>query len=349
MSKKIIGIDLGGTSVKFAILTQEGEVQEKWSIKTNILDEGSHIVDDMIESINHRLRLLGLGAEDFIGIGMGSPGVVDREKGTVIGAYNLNWKTLQPVKEKIEKATGISFFIDNDANVAALGERWKGAGENQPDVVFMTLGTGVGGGIVAEGKLLHGVAGAAGELGHITVDFDQPILCTCGKKGCLETVASTTGIVNLTRRYADEYAGDAELKKLIDNGEDVNAKIVFDLAKAGDELALIVYRNFARYLGIACANIGSILNPSTIVIGGGVSAAGEFLLDGVRKVYEENSFLKYVHPQNLHLQRLEMMQASLEQLHWFFNNSLKWKNNPNKAFTIITKFVIILVSAQWKH
>ncbi|MHA6278291.1 ROK family glucokinase [Streptococcus anginosus] len=290
MSKKIIGIDLGGTSVKFAILTQEGEVQEKWSIKTNILDEGSHIVDDMIESINHRLRLLGLGAEDFIGIGMGSPGVVDREKGTVIGAYNLNWKTLQPVKEKIEKATGISFFIDNDANVAALGERWKGAGENQPDVVFMTLGTGVGGGIVAEGKLLHGVAGAAGELGHITVDFDQPILCTCGKKGCLETVASATGIVNLTRRYADEYAGDAELKQLIDNGEDVNAKIVFDLAKAGDELALIVYRNFARYLGITCANIGSILNPSTIVIGGGVSAAGEFLLDGVRKFYEENSF-----------------------------------------------------------
>ena len=221
---------------------------------------------------------------------MGSPGVVDREKGTVVGAYNLNWKTLQPVKEKIEKATGIPFFIDNDANVAALGERWKGAGENQPDVVFMTLGTGVGGGIVAEGKLLHGVAGAAGELGHITVDFDQPILCTCGKKGCLETVASATGIVNLTRRYADEYAGDAELKQLIDNGEDVSAKIVFDLAKAGDELALIVYRNFARYLGIACANIGSILNPSTIVIGGGVSAAGEFLLDGVRKVYEENSF-----------------------------------------------------------
>ena len=286
MSKKIIGIDLGGTSIKFAILTSEGEIQEKWSIKTNILDEGSHIVEDMIESILHRLDLLQLSAEDFIGIGMGSPGVVDREKGTVIGAYNLNWKTLQPVKDKIEKATGIPFYIDNDANVAALGERWIGAGENQPDVVFMTLGTGVGGGIVAEGKLLHGLAGAAGELGHITVDFDQPILCTCGKKGCLETVASATGIVNLTRRYADEYAGDAELKKLIDNGEDVNAKVVFDLAKEGDELALIVYRNFARYLGIACANIGSILNPSTIVIGGGVSAAGDFLLDGVRKVYE---------------------------------------------------------------
>ena len=290
MSQKIIGIDLGGTSVKFAILTQEGEIQEKWSIKTNILDEGSHIVDDMIESIQHRLDLLGLSATDFRGIGMGSPGVVDREKGTVIGAYNLNWKTLQPIKEKIEKALGIPFFIDNDANVAALGERWKGAGENQPDVVFMTLGTGVGGGIVAEGKLLHGAGGVAGELGHITVDFDRPFDCTCGKKGCLETVASATGIVNLTRRYADEYAGDAELKRLIDDGEDVTAKTVFDLAKAGDELALIVYRHFSQYLGIACANIASVLNPANIVIGGGVSAAGQFLLDGVQKVFDENTF-----------------------------------------------------------
>lgn len=290
MSKKIIGIDLGGTSIKFAILTTEGEIQEKWSIKTNILDEGSHIVEDIIASIQHRLDLLSLTAADFQGIGMGSPGVVDREKGTVIGAYNLNWKTLQPIKEKIEAALGIPFFIDNDANVAALGERWMGAGDNQPDVVFMTLGTGVGGGIVAEGKLLHGITGAAGELGHITVDFDQPIACTCGKKGCLETVASATGIVNLTRRYADEYAGDAKLKSMIDNGEEVTAKDVFDLAKEGDQLALIVYRNFARYLGIAVANIGCTLNPSTIVIGGGVSAAGDFLLHGVQEVFDENTF-----------------------------------------------------------
>jgi len=162
MSQKIIGIDLGGTSIKFAILTTAGEIQEKWSIKTNILDEGSHIVDDMIESIQHRLDLLGLVAADFQGIGMGSPGVVDREKGTVIGAYNLNWKTLQPIKEKMEKALGIPFFIDNDANVAALGERWVGAGANNPDVVFVTLGTGVGGGVIADGNLIHGVGGAGG-------------------------------------------------------------------------------------------------------------------------------------------------------------------------------------------
>ncbi|WP_394405888.1 ROK family glucokinase [Streptococcus sp. 20-1249] len=290
MSKKIIGIDLGGTSIKFAILTQEGEIQEKWSIKTNILDEGSHIVPDIIESIQHKLCTHGLTKEDFLGIGMGSPGVVDSQAGTVIGAYNLDWKTLQPVKEQIESALEIPFFIDNDANVAALGEQWVGAGENNPNVVFMTLGTGVGGGVVADGRLLHGVAGAAGELGHITVDFDAPIACTCGKKGCLETVASATGIVNLTRRYAEEYAGDAQLKKMIDDGQEVTAKDVFDLAKEGDDLALIVYKNFSRYLGIACANIASVLNPAYIVIGGGVSAAGEFLLKGLQEVYDTNTF-----------------------------------------------------------
>ncbi|HEL2110317.1 TPA: ROK family glucokinase [Streptococcus suis] len=290
MSKKIIGIDLGGTSVKLAILTTEGEIQEKWSIKTNILDEGSHIVPDIIDSIKHRFESHGLTKDDFLGVGMGSPGVVDSEAGTVIGAYNLNWKTLQLVKEQFETALGLPFFIDNDANVAALGEQWVGAGNNNPNVVFMTLGTGVGGGVIAAGNLIRGVKGAGGELGHITVDFEAPFACTCGKKGCLETVASATGIVNLSRRYADQYAGDAKLKQMIDDGQDVTAKDVFDLAKEGDDLALIVYRHFSEYLGVACANIAAVLNPAYIVLGGGVSAAGEFLLDGVRKVFAENSF-----------------------------------------------------------
>ncbi|HFR3426208.1 TPA: ROK family glucokinase [Streptococcus suis] len=290
MSKKIIGIDLGGTSVKLAILTTEGEIQEKWSIKTNILDEGSHIVPDIIDSIQQRFETHGLTKDDFLGIGMGSPGVVDSEAGTVIGAYNLNWKTLQLVKEQFETALGLPFFIDNDANVAALGEQWVGAGNNNPNVVFMTLGTGVGGGVIAAGNLIRGVKGAGGELGHITVDFEAPFACTCGKKGCLETVASATGIVNLSRRYADQYAGDAKLKQMIDDGQDVTAKDVFDLAKEGDDLALIVYRHFSEYLGVACANIAAVLNPAYIVLGGGVSAAGDFLLDGVRKVFAENSF-----------------------------------------------------------
>ncbi|MGC4386210.1 ROK family glucokinase [Streptococcus suis] len=290
MSKKIIGIDLGGTSVKLAILTTEGEIQEKWSIKTNILDDGSHIVPDIIDSIKQRFDTHGLTKDDFLGVGMGSPGVVDSEAGTVIGAYNLNWKTLQLVKDQFESALGLPFFIDNDANVAALGEQWVGAGNNNPNVVFMTLGTGVGGGVIAAGNLIRGVKGAGGELGHITVDFNEPFACTCGKKGCLETVASATGIVNLSRRYADQYAGDAKLKQMIDDGQDVTAKDVFDLAKEGDDLALIVYHHFSEYLGVACANIAAVLNPAYIVLGGGVSAAGEFLLDGVRNVFAENSF-----------------------------------------------------------
>ncbi|MDQ8767660.1 ROK family glucokinase [Streptococcus ruminantium] len=290
MSKKIIGIDLGGTSVKLAILTTEGEIQEKWSIKTDILDEGSHIVPNIITSIKHRFETHGLTKDDFLGVGMGSPGVVDSEAGTVIGAYNLNWKTLQLVKKQFEAELGLPFFIDNDANVAALGEQWVGAGNNNPNVVFMTLGTGVGGGVIAAGNLIRGVKGAGGELGHIAVDFENPFACTCGKKGCLETVASATGIVNLTRRYAEEYAGDAKLKQMIDDGQEVTAKDVFDLAKEKDGLALIVYRHFSEYLGVACANIAAVLNPAYIVLGGGVSAAGDFLLDGVRRVFAENSF-----------------------------------------------------------
>ena len=162
MSKKLLGIDLGGTTVKFGILTADGEVQEKWAIETNTFENGSHIVPDIVESLKHRLELYGLTAEDFIGIGMGSPGAVDRENKTVTGAFNLNWAETQEVGSVIEKELGIPFAIDNDANVAALGERWVGAGANNPDVVFVTLGTGVGGGVIADGNLIHGVAGAGG-------------------------------------------------------------------------------------------------------------------------------------------------------------------------------------------
>ncbi|MGJ7919091.1 ROK family glucokinase [Neobacillus sp. LXY-4] len=289
--KKLIGIDLGGTTVKFAILTEDGEIQQKWSMETDIQNGGRNIVPKIIESIKQRLNLYGLTANHFLGIGMGSPGAVDREKGTVIGAYNLGWTTLQPVKELIEAGTGIPFFIDNDANVAALGERWKGAGEGGANVVFVTLGTGVGGGVIAEGNLISGSSGAAGEIGHIIVD-PNGYPCTCGNQGCLETVASATGIVRLARDLSVQFAGESKLKWLIDDGQEVTAKTVFDQAKLGDRLALIVVDKFYFYLGLACGNIANVLNPEAIVIGGGVSAAGEMLLKGV-----EGYFLKFAFPQ----------------------------------------------------
>nr|WP_246601399.1 ROK family glucokinase [Enterococcus alishanensis] len=289
VSKKLLGIDLGGTTIKFAILSENGDVQQKWSVETNILDEGTHIVPDIIASINHHLDLFNMKAADFIGIGMGTPGSVNIVNGTVIGAYNLNWTTLQQVKKQVEAGTKIPFKLDNDANVAALGERWRGAGENDPDVVFVTLGTGVGGGIIMNGQLLHGVAGAAGEIGHITVD-PGGYMCTCGKRGCLETVASATGVVRVARSMAEAYAGSAELKSRLDNGEDITSKDVFELAQAGDDLALMVVDKVCYFLGLACGNLGNTLNPSSIVIGGGVSAAGEFLRSRVETYFEEFTF-----------------------------------------------------------
>ena len=289
MGKKLIGVDLGGTTIKFAILTAEGEIQQKWSIRTNILDEGSHIVPDIIDSINHHIDLYKMSRDQFIGIGMGTPGTVNREKGTVIGAYNLNWKTLQPVKEQIEKGTGLKFAIDNDANCAGLGERWKGAGNDGDDVAFITLGTGVGGGLIANRHLIHGVNGAGGEVGHMIVQPDG-YQCTCGNHGCLEQYASATGVVHLAQDLAEEYEGDSKLKAMIDNGDEITSKIVFDLAKEHDYLANRVVDKVTYYLGLASANISNTLNPEYMVIGGGVSAAGDFLLERVQKNFEKFAF-----------------------------------------------------------
>ncbi|KAA8440517.1 ROK family glucokinase [Weissella paramesenteroides] len=286
---KLIGIDLGGTTIKFAIMTATGEIQQKWSIQTNILDEGSHIVPDIIESINYHLDLYQLDKDRIIGVGMGTPGTVDEKNGTVQGAFNLNWKEPQNVKADLEAGLGFPVAIDNDANAAALGEQWRGAGNNQPEVVFVTLGTGVGGGLVNEGKLIHGVKGSAGEIGHMIVE-PGGYLCTCGNYGCLEQYTSATGIVHLAHDYADAYAGDSKLKAMVSNGDEITSKIVFDLAKEGDYLANEVVDKVAFYLGLATANIANMLNSSAIVIGGGVSAAGEFLLTRVQKNFNDFAF-----------------------------------------------------------
>ncbi|HHL0462611.1 TPA: ROK family glucokinase [Streptococcus agalactiae] len=290
MSKKLLGIDLGGTTIKFGILTLEGEVQEKWAIETNTLENGRHIVSDIVESLKHRLSLYGLTKDDFLGIGMGSPGAVDRTSKTVTGAFNLNWADTQEVGSVIEKEVGIPFFIDNDANVAALGERWVGAGANNPDVVFVTLGTGVGGGVIADGNLIHGVAGAGGEIGHMIVDPENGFTCTCGNKGCLETVASATGVVRVARQLAEQYEGSSAVKAAIDNGDTVTSKDIFIAAEDGDKFANSVVERVSRYLGLAAANISNILNPDSVVIGGGVSAAGEFLRSRVEKYFVTFAF-----------------------------------------------------------
>ncbi|ALB29156.1 MULTISPECIES: ROK family glucokinase [Companilactobacillus] len=287
--KKLIGVDLGGTTIKFAILTDKGEIQQKWSIETNILSDGQLIIPDIIDSINHHIKMYDMSPDQFDGIGLGSPGTINHENGTIKGAYNLNWTNeVYPVRD-IQKGTGLPVTIENDANVAALGERWQGAGNNANDVVFVTLGTGVGGGIIANGKLIQGANGAAGEIGHVTVD-PNGFMCTCGKRGCLETIASATGIVRVARDRAGEYAGKSELKAMLDDGQDISAKDVFDLAKKDDDLAMIVADYVCDSLGFVLGNIANTLNPKYIVIGGGVSAAGEFLRAKVDKAMRANEF-----------------------------------------------------------
>ena len=235
------------------------------------------------------MMALNLSSDDFIGIGMGSPGTVSRKDGTVIGAFNLNWKTLQPIRQQIEEGTGIPFFIDNDAHVAALGEQWVGAGNNEANVAFITLGTGVGGGLIVDNHLIHGAIDAAGEIGHVTVEADG-YPCTCGKKGCLEQYASATGILHLARDMAAEFSGESQLKNHMIQDEKIDSKLIFDLGKEDDEFALKVIDQFVYYLGLALGNVANLLNPSTIVLGGGVSKAGEFLAEKVSKQLEEFTF-----------------------------------------------------------
>lgn len=287
--KKVIGIDLGGTSAKIGILNQSGEVESKWTIETDISEEGIHIVPNIIHSLQENLNKQQLTATDILGIGMGSPGNVNRANGTVIGAYNLNWKTLQPIREQIEEALGVPFFIDNDANVAALGEQWVGAGNSEPDVSFITLGTGVGSGLIVDGKLVHGATDSAGEIGHVTVE-PEGYECTCGKKGCLEQYASATGVVRLARDMAKDAEMESVLVHAIQADKEIDSKLIFDLAKDGDSFAERVVDQFSFYLGIALSNVANLLNPSTIVLGGGVSRAGNYLVEKVGRIVHEFTF-----------------------------------------------------------
>ncbi len=291
MTRKIISIDLGGTSVKLAIISIEGEILQKWSINTNILNEGNYIIPEIIESIKQRLELYELSTDEFVGIGMGTPGVIDYEAGTVKGAYNLNWAESKEVRKFFEEAFELSFYLENDANIAALGEQWKGAGLSAANCVMVTLGTGVGGGVVVNHRLVHGGHGAAGEIGHITIDPNLEIYCTCGKRGCLESVASATGILNLARENSVKFAGESDIKKAIDNGEYISSKDIFDCAKNEDYFSQMIVDQFTDYLALATSHIANILNPDYIIIGGGVSQAGDFLLKQIQE-----KFVNYAYP-----------------------------------------------------
>jgi glucokinase len=291
MSEKwIVGVDLGGTTTKLAFINQYGEIAHKWEIPTDVSNNGRNIIINIAKSIDQKVVELDVTKTKLVGIGMGAPGPVDTKTGVIFNAVNLGWTNHFPLRDVLEVETSLQAVIDNDANCAALGEMWKGAGNGAKDLVCVTLGTGVGGGVIANGEIVQGISGAAGEIGHITAIPKGGSACNCGKTGCLETVASATGIVRIALSYLDNRDLSGELVNCYQNKGTVTAKDVFDCSRNEDPVALKIIEEVSFHLGLALANIANTLNPEKIVIGGGVSKAGEVLLTPVKQHFEEYCF-----------------------------------------------------------
>ncbi|OUP49686.1 ROK family glucokinase [Lachnoclostridium sp. An181] len=277
------GVDIGGTTIKMGLFQFNGEVIDKWEIKTRVENEGAAILPDIAASVKEKMEKYKLEKENVLGIGVGVPAPVS-ENGIVNGSANLGWK-YKEVKHELEEYTDINVKVGNDANVAALGEMWKGGGLGNKNMVMVTLGTGVGGGIIIDGKILGGAHGAGGEIGHICVNYEEEEKCGCGNRGCLEQYASATGITRLANMRLKKDDNPSKLRET-----EVSAKTVFDAVKEGDALAIEVAEEFGKYLGYALANIAVLTDPSVIVIGGGVSKAGEILLTFVEKYFRQRVF-----------------------------------------------------------
>lgn len=283
LGKYAIGVDVGGTTVKMGLFDRAGCALDKWEIPTNKEEQGAFVLSDVAESILAKLAEKGIGIQDVQGIGVGVPGAVNEEGTLVGGAVNIGWKVFN-IPEALNAYIKVPVKALNDANAAALGEMWQGGGKGCHSMVAVTLGTGVGGGVVVGGKILTGAAGAAGEIGHMPIEDEEDEVCGCGKRGCLEQYASATGIVRLARRRLEKD----DTPSLLRDGE-LSAKRVFDAVKAGDRAAVDVAEQFGDYLGRGLAAVAAVVNPQVFVIGGGVSKAGEILFSFV-----EPCFQKYV-------------------------------------------------------
>ncbi|WP_144553780.1 ROK family glucokinase [Bacillus sp. X1(2014)] len=300
--KWLVGVDIGGTTIKMAFISLSGDIICSWEIDTDISNKGKHIPASIAKSIEEKLKEFNLTKNQLVAIGVGAPGPVNEEDGSVEVAVNLGWERFQ-LQTILERETSLPVVVDNDANIAAIGEMWKGAGKGAKNLICVTLGTGVGGGIIVNGEVVHGVNGAGGEIGHMTSVPKNGAPCKCGKLGCLETVASATGIVRLAKvELVSSNEGSCLRHYKIH--QTLSAKHVFDAAKEGDVLANRVVEQVAFHLGLSLSNLANGLNPETIVIGGGVSKADDTLL---RPLKEE--FVKFAFPRVA--QSVEIVTATL--------------------------------------
>lgn len=284
----ILAADIGGTTCKLGMFDSSLKLITKWQIPTDTSDGGREILPAVQLAFKSELEELNLDVRDCSGIGIGVPGPVDFESGTVNGAINLNWHIHKNVKEEFESFSSCPVIVDNDANLATLGEQGFGAGQGMENVVMFTLGTGVGGGIIIDHHLVHGARGSAGELGHIKVAAGENFKCNCGGTGCLESVASTLGLKNLAQKYQGDFK-NSPLQLHVEN-KSLNAITVFKNAEKGDQFSLFLIEKLAFYLGLGISNVAATTNPSRIILGGGLSRAGEFLRGRVQKYFEEYAF-----------------------------------------------------------
>ena len=285
MKKYAFGVDIGGTTVKMGLFETMGTLLDTWEIPTRKQENGRYILPDIADAIENKMDEKKISRLDIEGIGMGVPGPISPD-GTVLKCVNLGWGVFN-VEEEMNRLTGFKVKAGNDANVAALGEMWQGGGKGYKNLVMVTLGTGVGGGVIIDEKILPGATGAAGEIGHIPMKDDETETCGCGKKGCLEQYASATGIVRLTKKYLEAHKDEKVQTMLKD---EYTAKDIFDAAKLGDKVALAMVDEVGLMLGKALASIACVVNPEAFVIGGGMAKAGEILLNVIRKYYTEYAF-----------------------------------------------------------
>ena len=278
------GIDLGGTTCKLGLFEENGTLVEKWEIPTNKEEEGSHILPDIAHAILGKMEEKKLSTEDVLGLGIGVPGAV-REGGIVNRCINLGWGVV-PVSDELKRLTGLPAVAGNDANMAALGEYWKGSGAGFDSIALITLGTGIGGGLVLNGTVWNGFHGAGGEFGHVVVNPDELEACNCGNYGCIEQYASATGIA----RQARHALRRSDLPSSLRDRPDFSAKDVFDAAKEGDALAMDVVKEVCGLLGKLIADVCNIVNPEAVLIGGGVSRAGQILLENLQEAFRKNVF-----------------------------------------------------------
>ncbi len=284
MKKYVFGVDVGGTTIKMGLFDLNANVLEKWEIKSITANGGERILPDIAESVQNKLKELDIEEDEVAGIGIGVPGPVDAA-GTIYKTANLGWDTVFNIPEAFQKYLNLPVMAGNDANVAALGEMWQGGGKGYKDLVVVTLGTGVGGGIICNGQMVTGAGGAAGEIGHIHVEDNEMEECGCHNIGCLEQYASATGIARLARKRLAKDDADSVLR-----GREISAKSVFDAVKFGDKVAIEVAERFGEYLGKGLAAIAGVVNPEVFVIGGGVSKAGEILFEYIRPYYMQYAF-----------------------------------------------------------